>query len=137
MKFGRICLTLFLTLAVNAASCDKAAAARDSLATAQGVIVQAQQDHQAECTANPSKAVCTSINKMVRFQNVGIDALETYCGWPARPTAAQLATVSNVPCAKNANALGILTTAIQNLNVTVADFKGQFPPATPGTGGTN
>jgi hypothetical protein len=137
MRFvPKLCMVLLNVVAILAITCNIPADARNSLATAQGVIQSAQSQHQAECSANPSLAVCTAINNLVKLQNVAIDGLETYCGWPARPTAAQLAAASQTPCTKNAPALTILTTALQNLNVAIADFKGSFPaPST--TGGAN
>jgi hypothetical protein len=135
MRFvPKLCMVLLNVIAILTLTCNIPADTRNSLATAQGVIQSAQSQHQAECSANPSMAVCTKINELVRLQNVAIDGLETYCGWPARPTAAQLAAASQTPCTKNAPALTILTTALQNLNTAIADYKGSFPTK-PGTGG--
>lgn len=98
--------------------------ARDVAATSQGVIQQAQRTHLAECQANPSKPFpCGTINQAVAAQNALIDAAETYCGWPARPSAAELAASKGKPCARLQSASQTLSAAVRNLNVLVSDLK--------------
>ena len=93
--------------------------ARDAIAVSQGFIQQAQINHHVQCVANPTLAFpCGVINQAVGAQNALIDATETYCSWPSRPT-----TPSTLPCAHNKSALPILTAALQNLSSLLPDLK--------------
>jgi len=99
--------------------------ARDLAATSQGVIQQAQKTHLAECQANPTKPFpCVTINQAVAAQNALIDAAETYCGWPARPSVAELAASKGRTCARLQTASTALSAAVRNLNVLVKDLQG-------------
>ena len=98
--------------------------ARDLAAASQGFIVTAQQKHTIECQATPLNDVCVTINKAVYAQNVLIDAVETYCGWPARPTPAQLTAAGALPCKRVSGATATLQAAVNNLNAIMGDLKG-------------
>jgi len=98
-------------------------AARDAAAASQGFIVSAQQKHTQECTATPLNSVCVTINKAIFAQNVLIDGIETYCGWPARPTPAQLTQAGALPCQKVSTAEAALQSATNNLNALMGDLK--------------
>lgn len=96
--------------------------ARDLAATANGFITQAQSIHAKECHANPALKTCAIINQAVGAQNVLIDAAESYCGWPARPTPAELASATT-SCARIKSATPALQTAVRNLNDVMGDLR--------------
>src|SRR4051812_6171119 len=74
----------------------------DALAAAQGFIGQAQKNHQAECSVDPSQDFpCQTINRAVEAQNAAVSALEVYCQLPVAPDPATLASVGTQAC--NAN----------------------------------
>lgn len=89
--------------------------ARDSIAAAKGFIEQAQLNHHAECTANPSKKLCKAINTGVEAQNAAIDALDAYCAGPAWNTGGV--------CDPQASVEAKLDEAIRNLNKIIANLK--------------
>ncbi len=98
--------------------------ARDAAAAAQGFLEQAQQNHLAECQANPGKPFpCVTINQAVGAQNLLIDAIEQYCGWPSRPGADALKQFAGQPCARNKGAEQHLQNAVASLNSIIADYK--------------
>jgi len=96
--------------------------ARDVAAAAQGFIIRAQTLHQAECAANPNLQVCGIINQAIGAQNLLIDSIESYCGWPARPTPAQLSSVT-ASCQRIKTFQAGLQTAVTNLDSTMSDLK--------------
>jgi len=123
MKIHRKFCGLFLiALSLCLSGCIEKAA-RDAAAAAQGFIVQAQANHNAECTANPALDFpCQTINRAIAAQNLLIDSLETYCGWPTRPTADQLKNFT-APCNGSAGAKATLTIAISNLKDILPDLQ--------------
>src|SRR6516225_11749958 len=73
--------------------------ARYALAASQGFIMQAQKNHQDECSQTPKKAFpCAEINQAVGAQNLAIDALEIYCSWTAQDVQDAAAGKSVHPC---------------------------------------
>jgi len=98
--------------------------ARDALAASQGFIMQAQQNHQAECAATPKKSFpCAMINQAVGAQNLAIDALEVYCGWTAQDIQDAAAGKSVHPCIETKTAADPLKAALTNLNQILKDYK--------------
>lgn len=97
--------------------------ARDAAAASQGFIEQAQRNHLAECQASPAKPFpCQVINQAVAAQNLLVDAVEQYCGWPAGIQPPSGAT--NHVCAKNVSATQRLQAAVNSVNKILADYKG-------------
>jgi len=98
--------------------------ARDALAASQGFIMQAQKNHQAECSQTPKKAFpCAAINQAVGAQNLAIDALEVYCGWTAQDVADAAAGKTVHPCVPVKTAADPLKAALSNLNRILKDYK--------------
>ena len=97
--------------------------ARDVSATAQGYISQAQTIHRAECIQDRTKPVCQTINQAVGAQNALLDAIETYCGWPVRPTAEQLRTAAGTSCKRSQPSQEFLQNSISNLSAIMEDIK--------------
>src|SRR6516225_1731797 len=98
--------------------------ARDALAAAQGFIMQAQQNHQAECSQTPEKDFpCAMINQAIGAQNLAIDALEIYCGWTASDVADAAAGKSVHACVPVKTAADPLKAALSNLNRILKDYK--------------
>jgi hypothetical protein len=98
--------------------------ARDALAASQGFIMQAQKNHQAECSQTPKKAFpCAMINQAVGAQNLAIDALETYCSWTAQDVQDAAASKSVHPCFEAKTAMDPLKAALSNLNQILKDYK--------------
>lgn len=96
--------------------------ARDAAAASQGFIQQAQRNHLAECQANPAKPFpCQTINQAIAAQNLLIDAIEQYCGWPS---GTQPSGAASYPCAKNVSAQQRLQAAINSINQIIKDYKG-------------
>lgn len=115
---------ILLAVCLAVGGCPKLeVSARDTAATAQGFIVQAQIVHGTECKTNPGLQTCLIINQAVGAQNTLIDAIETYCGWPARPTAEQLKNASTLPCTRVASSQAALQAAVSNLNAILGDLK--------------
>jgi hypothetical protein len=98
--------------------------ARDALAASQGFIMQAQQNHQAECSQTPKKDFpCAMINQAIGAQNLAIDALEIYCGWTASDVADAAAGKSVHACVPVKTAADPLKAALSNLNRILKDYK--------------
>ena len=98
--------------------------ARDALAASQGFIIQAQKNHQAECSQTPKKDFpCGIINQAVGAQNLAIDALETYCSWTPQDVADAAAGKTVHPCVETKTAEDTLKSALANLNRILKDYK--------------
>jgi hypothetical protein len=98
--------------------------AQDALAASQGFIVQAQKNHQAECSQTPKKAFpCGTINQAVGAQNLAIDALETYCSWTPQDVADAAAGKSVHACIETKTAEDTLRSTLANLNRILKDYK--------------
>lgn len=96
----------------------------DTLAAAQGFIGQAQKNHQAECSVDPSKSFpCQTINQAVDAQNAAISALEVYCQLPVAPDPATLANMGTKACNENPAAKDVLVSAIANVSQILASYK--------------
>jgi uncharacterized lipoprotein NlpE involved in copper resistance len=96
----------------------------DSLAAAQGFIGQAQKNHQAECSVDPSQDFpCQTINRAVDAQNAAVSALEVYCQLPVAPDPATLASVGTQACNENPSAKQVLVSALANLNQILSSYK--------------
>ncbi len=93
--------------------------ARDTAAALGGAITAAQAQYQTQCTATPTLAVCTLINKAVAGQNVLVTATEAYCGW-SQTTVPPDQTTKCVPVS---TAQAGLQTAISNANTLVTQLK--------------
>lgn len=116
-------VALALTLLLSAGCSPLEVQARNAAAAAQGFIQQAQKNHQAECNATPTKPFpCQMINQAVAAQNLLIDAIEQYCGWPAG--AQPPADAVNHACAKNVSAQQRLQAAVDSVNQIIKDYKG-------------
>lgn len=91
--------------------------ARDVIAGAKGFIQKAQENHLAECTANPTKEFpCRIINRAVAAQNLAVDSLYVYCGFTKD-------TPPNTLCAANKSKAAALKSALETLNRIIADYK--------------
>ena len=98
--------------------------ARDALAASQGFIMQAQKNHQAECSQTPKKDFpCGTINQAVGAQNLAIDALEVYCSWTAQDVQDAAAGKSVHACVPVKTAADPLKAALSNLNRILKDYK--------------
>ena len=98
--------------------------ARDALAASQGFIMQAQKNHQAECSQTPKKPFpCGTINQAVGAQNLAIDALETYCSWTPQDVADAAAGKTVHACIEAKTAEDTLRSALANLNRILKDYK--------------
>ncbi|HXT74637.1 MAG TPA: hypothetical protein VN785_12360 [Candidatus Angelobacter sp.] len=98
----------------------------DTLAAAQGFIAQAQVNHMAECTADPSKSFpCQTINQAVAAENAGVSALEAYCQVPVLPDAITLQSKGSVVCNENPTAKQTLVAALSNIGDILAAYKAQ------------
>src|SRR6516162_2714485 len=98
--------------------------ARDALAASQGFIMQAQKNHQAECSQTPKKSFpCAMINQAVGAQNLAIDALEVYCGWSASDVTDAAAGKTVHACVPVKTAADPLKAALSNLNRILRDYK--------------
>jgi hypothetical protein len=98
--------------------------ARDALAASQGFLMQAQKNHQAECSQTPKKDFpCGTINQAVGAQNLAIDALEVYCGWTASDVADAAAGKTVHACVPVKTAADPLKAALSNLNRILKDYK--------------
>ena len=95
----------------------------DTLAASNGAIVQAQADHLTECQATPSKPICATISTAVTYENMGLDALESYCSLPVRPDAATLAAQGTTTCKENPTAKAALVNALSNVSAILADYQ--------------
>lgn len=96
----------------------------DTLAAAQGFIGQAQKNHQAECSVDPSKDFpCQTINQAVAAQNAAVSALEIYCQLPAAPDPATLANMGTKACNENPSAKDVLSSSLSNLTQILASYK--------------
>lgn len=91
--------------------------ARDTIAAANGAIVQAEVQYSITCTSNPNQTVCVDINKAVAAQNAAITALETYCGFTS-------ASKAEDTCKPVKSFQPALTAALANLNQIVTELKG-------------
>lgn len=91
--------------------------ARDSIATANGLLTAAQAQYLDTCKANPTQGPCVLIHNGVDLLNVAITSLETYCGFTLSPTA----PAADTKCAPIANARAGLNVAIANLNQIISE----------------
>jgi hypothetical protein len=113
LSIATVAVLLMLTVACHTFEAN----ARDTIAAANGVIVQAEVQYSPTCTSNPNQSVCQTINKAVAAQNAAITALETYCGF----------TAANQPSDKCQPVKALepaLTSALANLNQFVTELKG-------------
>lgn len=113
LTVATICCLVLLTVACHTIESN----ARDTIAAAQGVIVQAQVQFQPQCSADATKAPCPVINQAVSAQNAAITALEAYCGFT--PTSGVTEKCTPVKSLQPA-----LTSALANLNQFVTELKG-------------
>ena len=96
----------------------------DTLAAAQGFIAQAQVNHSAQCTANPSLAFpCQTITQAVAAENAAVSALEVYCQVPIAPDPDTLKAQGKDACNVNPSAKQVLVSALANLGQIVAQYK--------------
>jgi len=96
----------------------------DTLAATQGFIQQAQQNHQAECTATPTlQFPCVDINLAVAAENAGVDALEAYCQLPVAPDPATLQAQGTAACNADPTKKQLLISALSNLGTVIANYK--------------
>lgn len=116
-------LAIAVLISMGIAACPKAQKARDVIATSNGIIVSAQGQWQKSCSANPGQTVCRLINRLIDGQNTAVDALETYCGWTARPTPAQIGSAGTTPCVENPSLFTVLNNAVTNLNQIISEWK--------------
>ena len=56
--------------------------AEDAIAVASGLIEQAQDDYEVECTMDPTLSHCQTINKGIHGLQLTIIALDNYCNGP-------------------------------------------------------
>lgn len=120
-------ITMIAVLVVSLSGCPMTpveSKAKDAAAFSQGVIEQEQNQRGDSCRADKTQKACVLINKAVDSQNILIDAAESYCAWPTRPSAQELATALNLPCKRVANFKDGLIVATRNLNDILADLKG-------------
>lgn len=106
--------------------------ARDAIAAAKGFIVQAQENHKAECQAVPQcstpnvgtseeaqkkcASICSSINKAVDAQTLALEAVNLYCAGGTWETGG--------PCARRSDYKAKAQEALNNLDRIIAEAKG-------------
>ena len=118
---GVLAVTLVLTGCTNFVR-----ASVDTLAAAQGFISQAQKNHSAQCTVDPSADFpCQTINKAVAAQNAAVSALEVYCQLPVAPDPATLASLGTKTCNENPSAKQVLVAALSNLSQILTTYRAQ------------
>ncbi len=116
LSFATICAILLLVVLM--VGCPRVVNnARDTIAAANGVIVQAEIQYSPTCTSNPSQPICNTINRAVAAQNAAITALEAYCGFNS-------ASNPNDKCQPVKTLEPALTSALANLNQFVTELKG-------------
>jgi hypothetical protein len=104
----------------------------ETVAAANGFIAEAQVNHLALCKANPALSFpCGTITQAIGAQNALLDALETYCALPAKPTAAQLQAQGAQTCAPVSSAQSALVSAIANLSALLPDIQRAAGKTTP------
>ncbi len=101
--------------------CPKAPHIRDGIAALDGFLSKAQDNHEAECKANPSKPICKAINRAGAVQNAAGDFLKIYCEGPREPAVA--AFRDGGPCIEE-KGLGTRADAVlRELRRTIEDLK--------------
>ncbi len=96
MRRSYLILTLLLALA--ATGCQSLEqTARDGIAAFYGFLVQAQDHHEVECKATPTKTLCVSINKAGDVLNVARGTFKVYCSGTPKP--AEQPFLAGGPCA--------------------------------------
>ncbi len=97
--------------------------ARDTIATEQGFLNKAEENHLAECQAPAAagKALCVAIKKAGLARNVAIDALELFCAGQPRP--GQAAFGDGGPCSPRPAAAAQLRAALADLERNISDVK--------------
>jgi len=117
--------TIFPALALSALllyGCPKHAKdIRDSISTLHGFLVKAQDNHETECKADPSKAACLAINKAGAVQNGASDFVKVYCAGP-RPAGTALFSDGG-PCIEDSGLQSRADAILTELNASIADLK--------------
>ena len=91
--------------------------AHDAIAASKGFIEDQQQQHLAECQAQPTQPIpCQAINEAVAAQNLLIDALDIYCSDAAYVN-------DSGPCHPVPDAAPKLQEALSNLNQAMTHVK--------------
>ncbi len=85
--------------------------ARDSIAGANGILVQAQAKYKTQCEADKSQTPCLLIHDGISANNLAIDSLKLYCN-------------NASPCQVDKAVEPKLKAALQSLNVIMGDVKG-------------
>ena len=91
-KFG----AMFAVLALLLAGCPSEKNFRDGIAAFHGFLIQAQDHHETECRAAPTKTLCVSINKAGDALNIARAALKVYCS--GTPKAGDQPFLQGGPC---------------------------------------
>lgn len=123
MKRKRMVLAApLLLLALLAAGCPKfEESARDAIAGAHGWVSDQQPKHQVECTADPAKAICKAINRVIAGEHTTADVLKVYCS--GAPAAGEKDYADGGRCVPVKSAEAALQATILNLQATVNDAK--------------
>jgi hypothetical protein len=122
MKHRRRVLVLPLLAVVLLAGCQSfEKSARDAIAGAHGWVQQQQPIRQAECSADPSKAICRAINRVIAGEHTTAGVLNVYCA--GAPPAGQASFADGGPCVPVKSAEAAIQAAIINLQTTVNDAK--------------
>ncbi len=91
-------LIFTLLLALTATGCQPLEqTARDGIAAFSGFLVQAQDHHEVECKAAPTKSLCVSINKAGDVLNMARGLSKVYCS--GTPKAGDQPFLAGGPCA--------------------------------------
>lgn len=112
-SIAMVAVLLLLTVACHTFEAN----ARDTIAAANGVIVQAEIQYGPSCLANSKQTVCDDINKSVAAQNAAITALEAYCGFTG-------ASQAQDKCQPVKSLQPALNAALTNLAQFVTELKG-------------
>lgn len=111
-----------LLVALALVGCPREAAnIRDSIAALDGFLRQAQDHHEGECVAQPSKALCQAINRAGAVQNAAGDFVKIYCEGPREPFVATFK--DGGPCIEQKGMEPRARAVLQELQRTIADLK--------------
>ncbi len=122
MHHRKVSVVAVVCLAFLLAGCPKAAQQiRDGVAALNGFLVQAQTHHGMECKAEPTKALCQSINRAGAVQNATIDFVKVYCEGPRETAVASFK--DGGPCIEQKGMEPRANAVLRELNQTIADIK--------------
>ena len=104
---------IFAVGALLLAGCPSEKNFRDGIAAFHGFLIQAQDHHEVECKAVPTKTLCVSINKAGDALNIARSALKVYCS--GTPKVGDEPFLQGGPCVVDKSAEPRMQTAFSEL----------------------